>query len=234
MIFLIDDNRYEQQQRKFNANYLFDGSLETVLTTLYKLKLDEYVGHLEEKLQDAAAILLHNTFADADENGEYLDSSRIVRDYIVEDFVRENDIPIVLFSGSMSDIRFDDDDIPTSILGMNKEVFYQNLFEFLTHYKETNQLEMKILAYGKQYRIERILTQYEDILKRLAVKDKGAFFESHFVDLISVKTFYDLTKTNRSKDFEEFWRYLNGRLLTIHDFIQELEKIKIKAIKKYG
>lgn len=230
MIFLIDDNRYEQQQRKFNANYLFDGSLETVLTTLYKLKLDEYVGHLEEKLQDAAAILLHNTFADADENGEYLDSSRIVRDYIVEDFVRENDIPIVLFSGSMSDTRFDDDDIPTSILGMNKEVFYQNLFEFLTHYKETNQIELKILALGKDYKVQEAIDYIKKLIEQLKSKNLSAKFSAELIDIPTFKRFYESLEY---EIFEDFWNDLELETKTVSAFITKLEKIK-KSLIKYG
>ena len=42
MIYLIDDNRYEQQQKLYHADYLFDGSLKSILTTIYKVKLVDY------------------------------------------------------------------------------------------------------------------------------------------------------------------------------------------------
>lgn len=234
MIFLIDDNRYEQQQKLYGADYLFDGSFKEVLTTVYKLKLNEYKFILTEKLRHADAILLHNTFADADENGSYLDNSRIIRDYLVEEIMEEESIPFVLFSGGISDTKFDDEDSPTMITGINKNVFYQNLYEFLSYHKQTNQIELKILAYGKQYHIVQMLKHFEEIVIGLNIKDKDAFFEPHFVNLNAIKAFYELSKTTKSKDFIDFWAYINSRILSVNDFIKELEKIKNKAIKKYG
>lgn len=82
MIYLIDDNRYEQQQKLYHADYLFDDSFKSLLTIIYKVKLADFQ-QLEKTLEDASLILIHNTFADADADGTYLDNGRRIRDFII-------------------------------------------------------------------------------------------------------------------------------------------------------
>ena len=143
-------------------------------------------------------ILLHNTFADADENGAYLEAHLVVRDFIIDDIAEEESIPFVLFSGSMSETTFDNEDEPTVIRGMNKNVFYENLFPFLQHYKETKQVELKILAYGNEYKIHDAIKLVESIIESLQKKDNFALFDIKMINLPTFTKFYALSKSKKS------------------------------------
>jgi hypothetical protein len=230
MIYLIDDNRYEQQQKLYHADYLFDDSFKSVLTPIYKVKLANY-RQLEKTLENASIILIHNTFADADEQGAYLDNSRRIRDFIIEDLAEENDIPFVLFSGGISETTFDDDDNPTVITGINKTLFYNNLFSFLQHYQEKQQIELKILAYGSEYKIHDAIKLVETILATLKKKDSTLPFAIKYINYATFAKFYDLSKSK--KTVEAFLNEVAEQALTVGDFMGKLKKIK-KSLIHYG
>ena len=230
MIFLIDDNRYEQQKKLYHADYLFDSTFEAFLQTIYKIRIVDYK-KMAKELEQADVILLHHTFADADESGAYLDNSRRIRDFIVDDIAEEEAIPYVLFSGSISETTFDNDDEPTVITGMNKNLFYENLFPFLQYYKETNRVELKILAYGSEYKIHDAIQLVEMIIESLQKKDNFALFEVKYINLETFTKFYTLSKSKKSLD--EFFDELKKSSLTVGDFIKKLKKIK-KSLFTYG
>ena len=230
MIFLIDDNRYEQQQKLYHADYLFDNSFASILKVIYKVKIGEYK-KLAKELEQADVILLHHTFADADEKGAYLDNSRRIRDFIIEDIAEEESIPFVLFSGSMSETTFDNEDEPTAITSMNKNVFYENLFPFLQHYKETKQIKLKILAYGNEYKIHDAIKLVESIIESLQKKDNFALFDMKMINLATFTKFYALSKSK--KNLDEFLDDLKETPLTVGGLIQKLKKIK-KSLISYG
>ena len=230
MIYLIDDNRYEQQQKLYHADYLFDGSLKSILTTIYKVKLVDY-RQLEKTLDNATLILIHNAFADADEHGAYLDNSRRIRDFIIEDLAEENDIPFVLFSGGISETTFDDDDNPKVITGINKTLFYSNLFTFLQYYQETQQIELKILAYGSEYKIHDAIKLVELFIATLKKKDNNAVFDIKIINSDTFAKFYSLTKSKKS--LSEFLKGLSEQAITVGSFIEKLKKIK-KSLIHYG
>jgi hypothetical protein len=229
MIYLIDDNRYEQQQKLYQADYLFDGSFTSLLTSIYTIKLTDFQ-QLGQTLRNADAILLHNTFADADANGVYLDNGREARDFI-EEIAEENDTPFVLFSGGISETTFDDDDNPTVVTGINKTLFYSHLFAFLQHYQETQQIELKILAYGSEYKIHDAIKLVETILAALKKRDNKALFDMKFINVDTFAKFYSLSKSKKS--LAEFLKELSEQAVTVGDFMGKLKKIK-KSLIHYG
>jgi hypothetical protein len=230
MIYLIDDNRSEQQQKRYHADYLFDDSFKSVLTIIYKVKLVHY-RQLAKTLEDADVILLHRTFADADADGTYLDNGRRIRDFIVEDIAEDKEIPFVLFSAGDSETTFDDDDNPTIISGINKTLFYSHLFPFLQHYKETQQVELKILAHGSEYKIHDAIKLVETILAALKRKDSALPFAIKYINYATLVKFYDLTKSKKALDV--FLNEVAEQALTVDDFMRKLKKIK-KSLIHYG
>ena len=230
MIYLIDDNRFEQQQKVYHADYLFNDTFKSILTTIYKVKIDEHK-KLANDIRNSSVILIHNTFADADENGVYLDSSRRIRDFIVADIAEEEDIPYVLFSGGMSETTFDDEDNPNIITSINKNLFYENLYPFLLHFKETSEIELKILAYGNEYKIYDAIKLLETIIAKLQQKNEQIVFQLTMIDLKEFHRFYALSKSKKS--VAVFLDELINNPLTVGEFIQKLKKIK-KSLFTYG
>ena len=171
-------------------------------------------------------MLFRSTFADYDW-GEYLKGSLKIRNFIV-DIAEDNDIPLVVFSNRFNETEFDDNELPMMIRSINKDIFYGNLFEFLQHYKEYKKVELKILAFGKDYKIQDAIRFIENIINQLKMNKLSLKMNEIRVDLVSLRRFYV------SLDYgtwEEFWE--DSLEETVSTFIAKLKKIK-KSLNRYG
>ena len=225
MVYLVDDNQSEQQQKKYNAEFLFDDTFKQELQLIYSVE-DDQMKNMGKKLMAADAILLHNTFADYDW-GEYQKGSRKVRDFI-EDISEDCEIPLVLFSNGFDETKFDDNEAPMVIRSINKDIFYGYLFEFLNHYKENKVVELKILAFGKDYKIQDTIRFIENMINQLKIEKLTTKISEIKIDLSDFERFYESLGHGHWKDF-----WIESRNDTISTFIIKLNKIK-KSLIKYG
>ncbi len=234
MIFLIDDNLEKQQQNKYKAMYLFDGRFDAFLEKNYIFETKDKFEAIKPKLVLAKAILLHNTFSDADSNGEQSQKSIHIRNEI-ERLALAYAIPLVLFSGKYKnqEVRFDDDVSP-KLVEIEKDAFYENLYFFLENVMNKGEIELKIIAYGKQYELEQMLKYHKEVLLSLSKIDKQRIFIPSMVNLKSLRHFYTFSKVNLRTDFNSYLENIEDREISVLDFINETEKIKNKAIDKYG
>lgn len=228
MIYLIDDNQSEQQQKRYNANFLFDDSFKQELELVYKVEQYQ-LETLGKKLKKADAILLHHTFADVDDWGGYLNGSRKIRDFI-EDVAEKHDIPLVVFSNGFNETAFDDDENPILIENINKDVFYKYLFEFLQYYKEHRKVELKILVYGKDFKIQDAIQFIEKTIDQLKTENPLSDFSVEKIDFPVFKRFYESLGYGL---FDDFWVDSGFDDKTVLAFITKLKKIK-KSLLKYG
>ena len=234
MIFLIDDNLEKQQQNKYKAMYLFDGRFDAFLERIYIFETKEKFEAIKSKLVLAKAILLHNTFSDTDGNGKQSEKSTHIRDKI-ERLAQDYTIPLVLFSGKYKneEVRFDNDVFP-KLVEIEKDTFYENLYFFLENVINKGEIELKIIAYGKQYELEQMLKYHKEVLLSLSKIDKQRIFTPSMVDLQSLRHFYMFSKVNLRTDFDSHLENIEDREISVLDFINETEKIKNRAINKYG
>lgn len=131
MLYLIDDSNFDT----LNANFVFDKKYKDRLCIVK----DEYgLNEIESRLEDADCIMVHKTF----NNSNYVAED-------IKDITDDGDkIPLVLFSGSDSEsVKIDGQ----SITGIKKNLFYKRLIYFLDEYILTGNIELKILAYGKDF-----------------------------------------------------------------------------------
>jgi len=216
MIYLIDDNRREQQ-REYGCNYIANGTYSDVLTVWNRLSEGDDLS----TLKTAACILLHDSFPDFNSAGEILQASNKVAEKI-KDGARMEKCPLVLFSNSFT--GFEQGEIKQKeITGLNKRLFYTNLEDFILHYKTIEEIQLKILAYGKNFKHRELENLHAQISNSIAV----------YVVEIARKNAIDLVEkfsalSESGEELKKQFAHLDGR-----SYINLLDKI-IKFYVRYG
>ncbi|TDQ08874.1 hypothetical protein [Pedobacter metabolipauper] len=216
MIYLIDDNRREQQ-REYGCNYIADGTYSDVLTVWNRRsESDDF-----SMLKSAACILLHDSFPDFNSAGEILQGSTKVAENI-KDGARIDKCPLVLFSNSFT--GFEQGEIKQKeITGLNKRLFYTNLEDFILHYKTIGEIQLKILAYGKNFKHRELEDLHAQIANFIAVHGME-IARKDAIDLVEKFSTISESGEELKKQFAD----LDGR-----SYINLLDKI-IKFYVRYG
>lgn len=144
MIYLIDDNRRDQQ-KEYNCDFLGRKEFEPFLRVIDKITAGTDVSYLK----DAKCILIHSSFPDFDTNGQAIEAQTNVYEAILALSVK-NRIPIVVFTNSILDLDYSQG-LSDLVIRVNKRLFYGHLENFLNYYLEHGAVERKILIYGKNF-----------------------------------------------------------------------------------
>lgn len=235
MIYLIDDNQYNQQEI-YGCDFIKEGIYSDFLTPIYKIKKYEFLSSLKETLTKADAIFIHNTFEDVDEKGNYIQGNLRVRDAIVHDIIDKNNIPYVIFSRGMGEFLENKKSSIYSIEAIDKKIFYENLKSFLDNYKENTKFELRILYYGLNY-IEK---EARNISNRIIAKiqkqeEKGIIylnenidFESEEIDILDdLENYHKIVKNETT--FDSFLN--NIEKYSYKDFIELIKKINFSILR---
>jgi hypothetical protein len=174
MIYLIDDNQADQRLVSYSLGFVDDNTYADILVSKTKLpsyKDKSYTGHLAF-LKDAKCILIHSTTEAVDERGEFIkgEISNVVK--IVESISASGlQIPVVMFSnGRSEELVYDFRNNPNFIQQIKKNKFYSRLYDFLEHYKSSGLIELRILAYGKNFQQHELEQAIESILMNIIFK----------------------------------------------------------------
>lgn len=171
MIYLIDDNQ-NNRRKKNGIDFVDDGVFAEFLNPVDKIEKREKASDISHLafLQDADCILMHASTEDWSEEKGFLSGSlsnvRKIKEEIA-DFGET--IPLVLFSNGMTETIYSPEENPNLIIGMNKDVFYDRLYDFIENYKNTNAIEFKILAWGKNFRAREIAVLSNRLLESIAL-----------------------------------------------------------------
>lgn len=223
MIYLIDDNQREMRRNEMGIHFVDDNVFKDVLIKIEKLKSNADLSFLS----NAKCILLHTTTEDIDENGNHLSKSTTNANYIKEHISDYGSkIPIALFSNQMSEITpdtFDYDTNPNCIFQIKKNIFYERLYDFLEYYRQSQEVELRIIAYGKSYKATEISRYSKSLIESVIQKADGVFFKPTWVKLSALRTFYELADIG--DDFDSFVVDLEDNPVTIEKFIENVSLI---------
>lgn len=236
MIYLIDDNQNNQRFNNYNITFIEEGFFDEYLISVEKLEIGKSfsdISHLEF-LTTADCILLHSTTEDYDPVRGFQSGSKTNVLKIKELISQEGEkIPLVLFSNSMGNAEFDFQRNPYFINSIKKNLFYERLFDFLEHYKNTGKIELRIIAWGKNFASKEVLKLANEILNSLELKSNESDLKLYDLSnvLISFKSFVELSLPNNQvnhilNDLEDF-------PMKIHDFKKKINQITESYIK-YG
>lgn len=234
MIYLIDDNQQNQRLNNYNITFVDGGEFKDYLTAIEKIEQGQSfsdISHLEF-LNSAACILLHSTTEDYNNEKGFLSASINNAILIKEEISKEGEkIPLVLFSNSMGEAEFDIENNPNYIRSLKKNLFYERLFDFLEVYKNTGRVELRILAWGKNFASNEVSRLAFEILSVLDFKNKND--ELTLTDLsdviLSLKSFLALSEQNVDAILIE----IEDNPIKIQDFKIKINRIT-ESYEKYG
>ncbi len=223
MIYLIDDNQREMRRNEMGIHFVDDNVFKDILIKKDKLEVNTDLSFLS----NAKCILLHTTTEDIDENGNHLSKSTTNANHIKEHISDYgSNIPIVLFSNQMSEITpdtFDYDTNPNCIYQIKKNIFYERLYDFLEYYGQTQKIELRIIAYGKNYKAVEISRYSKALIESVIQKGDSDVFKPTWVKLSTLRTFYELADIGN--DFDNFVYDLEDNPVPVEKFIENVSLI---------
>jgi hypothetical protein len=211
MIYLIDDNQNNQRER-LGINFVEEGVFNAHLTSIEKLekRTANDISHLLF-LKAARCILLHTSTEDYDsEKGAFVSGSQSNVRKIKEDIADYGEaVPLVLFSNGMDEPVYFPDLNPNYISAIKKNIFYDHLRDFVEHYKNTKKIELRILAWGKNYRAKEVSALAYILLNTIAFRNETDKFEvAQLSDKQHIlKSFIEISlpNTNYADILNDFW-----------------------------
>ena len=236
MIYLIDDNQNNQRFNNYNITFIEDGVFDGNLKSIEKLEVGKSfsdTSHLDF-LKTADCIILHNTTEDYEKDKGFLSGSKTNVLKIKELISMEGEkIPLVLFSNSMDEAVFDSENNLNYISAIKKNLLYERLFDFLDHYKNTGNVELRIIAWGKNFANKEISKLAIEILNSLELKgDSEDLKLSDLSGIInSFKRFVELSFPK--DDFDEVLNEIEYNPIKIKDFKKKINQIT-ESFNKYG
>lgn len=160
MIYLFDDNKYGQLSTNYKVDFLEYFSNNTCYIKHIKTH-DEY--NLKLLLRNADCVLIHQSFPDEIKSG------------IVKASCKKEGIPIVTFSNQYTGTVFADTN-RTHIDQIKKDRLYFNFIHFMVDYVESGKPDIKLLAMGKNYDVEKALIIQDRLLVYLFMKQENFDF----------------------------------------------------------
>ena len=236
MIYLIDDNQTNQRLSLYNISFVEDDTFKGYLTSIERLEKREEasdISHLEF-LKNAKCILLHATTEDWDKEKGFLSGSTTNVRKIREDIADYGDkIPLVLFSNSMGEPVYSYKEKPDFIREIKKNILYEHLYDFVEHYKNTGEIELRILAFGKNFQAKEVSLLANDLLEKVARLSGTEKFE---ISQLSekqqgFKTFIEMSLPNAN--YLDFLNNLQHSPMNISEFRNKVNLIN-ESFLKYG
>lgn len=224
-IFLIDDNE-DGNRLKYGAGYVDEGVYQDVLKSIDKLSPKDSL----DFINDSACILLHKSFNDFF-NGVYHDGSQKVKTSIMNHPLVGRTIPVVLFSdGDTNDLG---DYRENAILSLSKRAFYRRLEDFVLHYQDTHEIDLKILAYGPNY-ISYLVNRYATLLfskiQDLQNNEKLPATKVHCEEMAQIVA---LSQPSIGKIYKDIILDLVTNPITVQEFKNRINNI-LESIQDYG
>lgn len=225
MIYLIDDNR-ENQQESYGCSFIKEGIYNKYLTYLDGIPTPDRADFMEEFQEKATLVLFHTTSKDLDRDRQFLEKTETITK--IKDSIKTTK-PYVGFSwGHTSHIATF---LNENIDSINKRIFYLNFKEFIEDYIKSGTHDFNILAKGAAYKKEILIEQGRRLIQELANFSKCEPFicGNNFLTT-SLDNFFQSSETKTNiKDFCE----QNSSQISYFELVKVIEK-SIESIQKYG
>ena len=218
MIYLIDDTLKET----IDSDFVFDDKYNQALVVIQNKV--EFNSRMKE-LYSADCIMVHLTFEDSN---DVKDKASIIAD-------DGDEIPFVVFSGSFSENPDFDYESNNYISGIKKSTFYQRLHDFLEEYVINGNVDLRIIAYGKDFQ-KVIVRNYAKNVLSIVEGKKGLLQLEDIANLSkdgNLKRLVELSNPKLGIEYEHLLEILGKQPICISDFKSRIEKIVIN-FEQYG
>lgn len=155
-IILIDDNKMNQREA-YGASFVDDGMYVETLLHIEKINADSDLSFID----DAVCVMMHDSLEDYID-GEFDEESHKAKK-LIDEKILDNNIPYVLFSDGHDKTADWRGDTPDVVYSIKKSEFYLHLNDFIQSYIDSGNLDMRIIAYGKDY-IKKQMNDWHQII----------------------------------------------------------------------
>ncbi|MBD2757106.1 hypothetical protein [Spirosoma validum] len=232
MIYLLDDNKDDKRKTTFNVSYVDDGSFSDCLTAISHLPQNADLGFMS----DARCLFIHESTEDTDANAKFMSGSTTNARRIIEDLSDNGDkIPLVVFSNQMTGATiYDFDNKPYWVKQINKTLLYQQrLYPFLSHYRITGHIELRIIAYGENYRLVEAGRYARCLIEPLVIFERSQMMDLSFLPkLTMLERFYEFM--NPDGGYNEFVNSLEDNPITVGNFVDNISLVIESISENYG
>lgn len=214
-MYLIDDS----ELKDFNIDFLRENKYNKVVTYIRNMQDFNKLGH---SFDDTDCIMVHKTFCNS--NKVYQQMSSVAgKD--------ERPIPFVAFSaGDAESVVYNESD-PLSIDGLKKSVFYERLQYFLDDFIANGKVNLRILAYGKDY-MKVLVRSWALAILRLIAGKTGMVKLEDISRLASHQSFKLLIEA-ANIDYADFLEELEDNPVSFDRFRMNINNI-VNSFNQYG
>lgn len=218
MIYLFDDNKYNQLTTNYKFDFLEYFSRNSEFITYIKSH-DDY--KLEPLFKLADCILLHQSFPDEIKTGK------------IKALCKKENVPLVIFSNQYTGTIYDDA-AKNHIKQIKKDRMYFNFQYFIENYIEKGEVNLELLAMGKNYEIEKALIIQDRLSVYLFLHENNfdffRCFEEEETEWKELKELLFLAQP--TKDFDAFQEEIEK--ISAPELTQIIKSLTTKILDKHG
>lgn len=214
MIYIIDDNRYNQMSQNYRVDFT-----KELLNYPKKVKWLTNVieSSINKIITTASCILIHESVEEKESKEKLLALAK-----------ENTKIPYCVFSNGLTATVFGNN----SITSIKKDRLYCNLIGFIHHYLNEGKIELKLLALGVNYDVERAGILRDRLIEVLLINRRNFNYELVFPSGSQpYKDLYELHYlTKQESDFSHFEDFINKAGMTAENM--RIEIIKMSKLVK--
>lgn len=225
-ILLIDDNS-KNQREVYDAAFVDEEEYSDCLNHVERVNSKSDLSFLD----DASCVMIHDSLEDFI-NGEYKSDSHKAKE-LIEDIIQSKNLPYVLFSDGHSMTADWREDMPNVIFSIKKSEFYRHLRFFLDHYRETEEIDLRLIAYGKDFLKQLICQWCQNVILRLADTPDNEVINISKIDKRSLRFIVENAQPKIGVSFEDIMCEIDDGNITAGNIRNNINNI-LSSVKKYG
>ena len=161
------------------------------------------------------------------------DEKLAILSQLIEDIIQSKNLPYVLFSdghGMIADWR---EDMPNVVFSIKKSEFYRHLKSFLDHYRETEEIDLRIIAYGKDFLKQLMSLWCQAVFSKLAATPDGEVINTSKIDNRSLRLIIENAQPKVGVSFNDVMCDIEDGNITAGNLRNNINNI-LSSVKKYG
>lgn len=218
MIYLVDDNENLEREKEYGVDFLNTDEFSSFLIPVRSLTPDTQFDFA------ADCFLIHVTTPDTDANGVIQKGKNGIVSRLIDRLLKaEPPIPTVLFSGGMPEKpEYNYEEDRDRIFQIKKRLFYLRLKPFLKFYREQQVIDLRIIAYGSNFKFINVSHFSLPLLERLRNYASDPV-SPEIVGVELLNRFFSVAEIPGS--FDEFIYRLSNNPPTKEQFIKNIQRI---------
>lgn len=225
-IYLIDDNS-KNQRELYGASFVDDDKYKDLLCHIEKINAQTDLSFID----NAVCVMMHESLEDFID-GEFRKDSHKAEECL-EKIIQDSNIPYVLFSDGHAMTAEWREETPYIVYSLKKSEFYRHLEDFIINYIASGNIDMKIIAYGRDITKHLISKWYQSIIVSIAKKGDHDILEIGMFNNKDLRMIIENSLPEIGISFNDLMCKIEDGDVTIGQFRYNLNNV-ISNFKKYG